>query len=129
MTVVRDRPGPPPPPPWHPLPLTELVVLLAFGCAVGAMLTFGSPRAVWFGAAALALGSLAGLELAVREHFSGHASQAATLGGAAGCAAAIGAFLAGGSPLAIVCTGAAVFAVAAAALRWQFRRARRHARS
>jgi len=100
-------------------------MLLASGCAVGAVLTFGGSRALWFGGAALALGLLAGLEIAVREHFSGHSSQAATLGGAAGCAAAIGAFLAGGSPLAIGCAGAGVFTLAAVGLRRQFRRGHR----
>jgi hypothetical protein len=127
MTVARDRPAPPARPPWHPLPLTELVTLLAVGCAVGAVLTFGGPRCFWFGGASLALGLLASVEIAAREHFSGRAPQSVTLGGVAGCAAGIGAFLAGGSAAAIVCAGLAVFAVAAAALRRQFRRRARRA--
>jgi hypothetical protein len=106
------------------LPLNELVVLLALGCAVGAVLTFGSPRAFWLGGAALALGLLAGLEVAVRDHFSGRASHAATLGGAVGCAAAMGAFLDGASPPGIIGAGLGAFAVSGAPLAWQFRRGR-----
>jgi hypothetical protein len=120
--MTNHRPAPPPP--WHPLPLTELVVLLAVGCAGGAVLTFGSSRAFWFGGAALALGLLAGLEVAVREHFSGHRSHAAALGGTLGCTLSLGAFLAAGSPIEIASVSFGGFVLAAAALHWQFRRHR-----
>jgi hypothetical protein len=106
------------------LPLNELVLLLALGCAVGAVLTFGSPRAFWLGGAALALGLMAGLEMVVREHFSGRSSQAPTLGGAAGCVAALLAFLNGAPPAAGIGAGLLVFALCAGALAWQFRRRR-----
>ena len=111
------------------LPLNELLVLVALGCAVGAVLTFGSPRALWLGGAALALGLLAGLEIAVREHFSGHESRAATLGGAAGCAVAIGAFFDSATPAAIIAAGLAAFGLVGVALAWQFRRAGRRTAS
>jgi hypothetical protein len=70
-----------PPPIWAPFPLTELVtlagiVLMAWGLASGG--TEGNRRL----AAGLAIASLAGLELAVREHVTGFRSHSALLAGA-----------------------------------------------
>ena len=70
-----------PPPLWAPFPLTELVtlagiVLMAWGLASGG--TAGNRRLT----AGLAIASLAGLELAVREHVTGFRSHSALLAGA-----------------------------------------------
>jgi hypothetical protein len=125
--MTRERPTPPPRPPWHPFPLTELVVLVAVGCALGAVLTFGSARAWWFGAASLVLGTLAGMEIAVREHLSGYRSHAAALGGLAGCAVSVAGFLEAASPAELLGSSAGVFVVVAGGLQLQFRRRRRRA--
>jgi hypothetical protein len=70
-----------PPPIWAPFPLTELVtlagiVLMAWGLLGGG--TAGNRRLT----AGLAIASLAGLELAVREHVTGFRSHSALLAGA-----------------------------------------------
>jgi hypothetical protein len=59
--------------PWSPFPLTELVVLLAMALIVGGVLL----------GCGFALVSLAGLELAFREHFAGYRSHSTLLAGAA----------------------------------------------
>jgi hypothetical protein len=69
--------------PWSPFPLTELVVLLSLALIVAGVLTDGGRRGVLL-ACGFALVSLAGLELAVREHFAGYRSHSTLL--AAACA-------------------------------------------
>jgi hypothetical protein len=68
--------------PWSPFPLTELVVLLAMALIVGGVLTDGGRRGALLGCG-FALVSLAGLELALREHFAGYRSHSTLLAGAA----------------------------------------------
>jgi hypothetical protein len=74
-----------PPAPWGSFPLVELVVLVALLMLVAAFVTGGS-RSTALLATGLALGSLAGLELSVREHFGGYRSHTVLLAGAAGVA-------------------------------------------
>jgi hypothetical protein len=69
--VARDEP---PPAPWGSFPLVELVVLVALVMLVAGFLSSGARQPVLIGAG-LTLGSLAGLELAIREHFSGYRSH------------------------------------------------------
>lgn len=67
----------PPPPIWGSFPLSQLVVL--GGLILLAVGVFTSnPTRVLIG---LGLGSLGGLELAVREHFSGYRSHTTLLAG------------------------------------------------
>lgn len=76
-------------------------------------------------AVGLVLGSLAGLELSVREHFAGFRSHTLLLAGAASIAALAGLFYLGPedlSPGIRVGAAAAVFAVAAWGLTTTFRR-------
>lgn len=66
--------------PWGSFPLTELAVFMAIvaaivGWAIGGV---GGTAAI---AGALVLGSLAGLELAFREHFAGYRSHTTLLAG------------------------------------------------
>lgn len=72
-----------PPAPWGKFPLVELVVLIALVMLVVGFFAGGqrSPTLIVTG---LALGSLAGLELAIREHFAGYRSHTALLASAAG---------------------------------------------
>ncbi|MEA2450384.1 MAG: hypothetical protein QOG63_2316 [Thermoleophilaceae bacterium] len=101
--------------------LTELLVLVGVLCAAGTIATWGSPRAFWFAAAALTAGLAAGLELVVREHFTGRCDNSSVLGGALACLVLGGGAWARVPPLALLALAAAAFAVATVALRLTFR--------
>jgi hypothetical protein len=76
-TSFEDRP----PAPWGKFPLIEIVVLISLVLLIGSFFVGSSRRApMLFGG--LALGSLAGLELSIREHFGGFRSHSALLAGA-----------------------------------------------
>ena len=78
----RSARGERPPAPWGSFPLVELCVLLAIILLVVGFFT-GGTRGATMVFAGLALGSLAGLELAIREHFAGFRSHTSVLAGAA----------------------------------------------
>jgi hypothetical protein len=84
-----------PPAPWGKFPLVELVVLLAL-ILFGASFFVGGGRSVVMLTAGLALGSLAGLELSIREHFAGYRSHTTLLAGAVAFVAIAIVFFAGG---------------------------------
>ena len=63
-----------PPAPWGNFPLVEIAVLLAIVFFV-AGLVIGGERGQILLTGALGLGSLAGLELSIREHFAGYRSH------------------------------------------------------
>jgi hypothetical protein len=74
-----------PPAPWGSFPLVEIVVLVALVMlAIGFF--SGGDRSPVLLATGLALGSLAGLELSVREHFAGYRSHTLLLAGSVGVA-------------------------------------------
>ena len=81
-TPRRRLPDERPPAPWGSFPLVELAVLAALIMLVAGFAT--QKRSIVF--AGLALGSVAGLELSVREHFAGYRSHTFLLSGAAGVA-------------------------------------------
>lgn len=75
--------------PWGRFPLTELVVLLALILGVaGLVVGVQEERGRTLFLAGLALGSLGGLELAIRDHFAGYRSHS-TLLAAAGSAVTV----------------------------------------
>jgi hypothetical protein len=99
-----------PPAPWGSFPLVELVVLVGLVLLVAALFTDGSRSTVLL-VTGLALGSLAGLELSIREHFGGFRSHTVLLAGAAGVAVLALLFYAvpdAMPPLARLAVGAAV---------------------
>src|SRR4051812_8619786 len=77
--VTREAP----PAPWGSFPLTELVILLALVFGVIGLIRFDHHSGKVMVAAAMCLGSLGGLEVAIREHFAGYRSHTTLL--AAGC--------------------------------------------
>jgi hypothetical protein len=112
-----------PPAPWGSFPLVELVVLVALGMLIAGLITSG-PRGSTLLVVGLALGSLAGLELSVREHFAGFRSHTMLLAGAAGVATLALLFYAVPDllpPVARVAVGIAVTVAAAIALTRVFR--------
>jgi hypothetical protein len=84
-TPSARRTDGPPPAPWGSFPLSELVVVVAIIFLVAGFFVSPPRGAVMIGAG-LVLGSLAGLELAVREHFAGYRSHTLLLAGAIGVA-------------------------------------------
>jgi hypothetical protein len=106
-----------PPAPWGSFPLVELVVLVGIGMIVaGFVVGLDEPRGQTIAGTGLALASLAGLELSIREHFAGFRSHTTLLASAAAVATLAALYylaeLSAGASLA----GAALVGAAAAAL-------------
>ena len=78
-TSIDDRP----PAPWGSFPLVELVVLLALILIVVGFVVRGQRGGTMI-VGGLALGSLAGIELSIREHFAGFRSHTTLLAASAG---------------------------------------------
>ena len=107
--------------PWSPFPLTELVVLLAMALIVGGVLTDGGRRGALLGCG-FALVSMAGLELAVREHFAGYRSHSTLLAAASAIVVDAPLFLWTGLPqIALLAIGIVVFVAVLTRLRRAFR--------
>jgi hypothetical protein len=120
----RRRPDDPPAAPWGSFPLVELVVLVAIVMLIAGFIVTGTQGAVMIGTGLL-LGSLAGLELSVREHFAGYRSHTLLLAGAAALAVlAVLFFLAPAAmpPVARIAVAALTFGLAAWLLTAAFRR-------
>jgi hypothetical protein len=79
-TVRRRRAEPEgaPPAPWGSFPLVELAVLVGIVILVIGFLSEGSRQGILIGTG-LVLCSVAGLELAIREHFAGYRSHTLVL--------------------------------------------------
>jgi hypothetical protein len=78
-TSIDDRP----PAPWGSFPLVELVVLLGLILIVAGFIVRGQRGGTMI-VGGLALGSLAGIELSIREHFAGFRSHTTLLAAVAG---------------------------------------------
>lgn len=125
--AARQRPRRPPrerpPAPWGRFPLIELVILLGLGLLVAGFFVQGTRGLTMIGAG-VALASLAGLELSIREHVAGYRSHSTVLAGVATVVAlAAGFFLLPTSLLVVnLLIGAVVFGVCFYALREMFKR-------
>jgi hypothetical protein len=117
----RARMADAPKAPWSPFPLTELVVLLSMVLIVAGVLTDGGRRGALLGGG-FALVSLAGLELALREHFAGYRSHSTLLAGAGAIVVAAPLFLWTDLPqVALLVLGIGVFLLVLTRLRRAFR--------
>ena len=85
--AARPARGERPPAPWGSFPLVELCVLLAIVFLIGGFVV-GDRRGATMIVTGLALGSLGGLELSIREHFAGYRSHTILLSGGGALAAA-----------------------------------------
>lgn len=124
-TYSRGRPSidERPPAPWGNFPLSELAVLVAIVLIIGSFVVRGDQGVVMF-AAGLLLGALAGLEVSIREHFSGFRSHSTLLAGAIAVAAITAIALAAGQvflPL-LLAAGLTVFGISFWSFREAFRR-------
>jgi hypothetical protein len=96
--------------PWHPFPLVELCVLIGLVLFVLGFLDFESDRGRLLLVCGLALGSLGGLDTALREHFAGYRSHSTVLAALPAVLLA-GVLYFGGAPWpAIVVAAPAIFA-------------------
>jgi hypothetical protein len=119
----RRAPDERPPAPWGSFPLVELAVLVGLVMLIGGFFVQGT-RGTTMIAVGLALASLAGLELSVREHFAGYRSHSLLLAGTVAVATvSVCYFLLGLVLGAGLVAGALVFAAAVYYLRGAFRRA------
>ena len=92
------------------------LVLLVWGLLRG-----GEDGAVML-VAGMTLASLAGLETALREHFSGHASHALLIAAVPAVLVAGVTWFVGGPPVLVIIAGGAVLLAGFVALRRSFRR-------
>jgi hypothetical protein len=114
----------PPPAPWGSFPLVELATLIALVMLIAGFFFVGGERGGLMIIAGLVIGSLAGLELAVREHFAGYRSHTLLLAGVPAVTTMGVLFYAGPDSLgslARIAIAAAVFAAAALGLVSVFR--------
>lgn len=135
QTAPQPRPGPGPrpgrpslderpPPLWAPFPLTELIILAGIVLMVWGFLDGAGGDGNSKIAAGLAIASIAGMEISVREHLTGFRSHTTLLAGAAAIAAiVIMGLLIGVQTLGILLiAGVAVFGACFFGLRELFRR-------
>ena len=124
-SYARGRPSADerPPAPWGNFPLSELAVLVAIVLLIGSFVVGGDRGVIMF-AAGLGLGTLAGLELSIREHFAGYRSHSSLLAGSLAVITITVIALAAGQvfvPI-LLAAGLAVFGIAFWTLRETFRR-------
>jgi hypothetical protein len=111
-------------PPWHPVPLTELCVLVGIVLIIaGFIVGLGSDNGRLMLVTGMALGSLGGLDTAVREHWAGYASHHMVLAGVPAIAAAAILYFAQAPWIAVALAAVVVFAAAMFPLRRAWRRA------
>ena len=116
----RARMAEAPKAPWSPFPLVEICVLIALVLIVLGAVSDGPRRGVFL-ACGLALASLAGLELAVREHFAGFRSHSALLAGAVAVVAVVPLFFLTGLPqIALLGVGVVVYSLSFFVVRRAF---------
>ena len=125
MAAPRRKTREPPPAPWGAFPLTEIVVLLALIFGIVGFIKFDTRSGKVMVGAAMALGSLGGLEVSIREHFAGYRSHTSLLAGSCGVTMMILVYvIAGTAGLAVVglavAVGVIVFVLAFDALRQAF---------
>ena len=116
----RARMSEAPKAPWSPFPLVEICVLIALVLIVLGFLSDGDRRTAML-ACGIALASLAGLELAIREHFTGYRSHTALLAGAAAVVVVVPLFFLTALPqIALLAVGVLVYTLAFFGLRRAF---------
>lgn len=120
----RTSPDERPPPVWAPFPLTELLTLAGIALMVWGFVAGAGGEGNSRIAAGLAIASIAGLELAVREHVTGFRSHTTLLAGAVGIIAIVGLGLGAGVEIlgVLLAAGIAGFAAAFFGLRELFKR-------
>jgi hypothetical protein len=118
---ARRRPGERPKAPWHPFPLVELCVLAGLVLLVLGALDIDSDRGKILLLTGMVLGSLGGLETALREHVSGFKSHTTILASLPAVLVAGVLFFVRAPWIAVVAGAAITFALAFSLWRRTFR--------
>jgi len=117
-----------PKPPWHPVPLVELCVLVGIVLLVLGALDLRSDRGKLMLVLGMALGSLGGLDTALREHLAGYRSHTTVIASLPAVTTAALAYFAGVVWPLVVVAAVAVFAVVFWLMRRTFMRRASRAR-
>ena len=130
---VRRRGGRPsieerPKPPWHPVPLVELCVLVGIVLLVLGALDLQSDRGKLMLVLGMGLGSLGGLDTALREHLAGYRSHTTVIASLPAVTTAAATYFAGVPWPVVVMAAVAVFAAVFWWMRRVFMRSARRAR-
>jgi cell division protein FtsW (lipid II flippase) len=114
-----------PKPPWHPFPLVELLVLAGIVLLVLGLINWETDRGRAMLVSGMLLGSLGGLDTALREHFGGYRSHTIIIAGllAVGLAAIL--YFAGAPWIIIPPAALVVFGLAAWLLVREYKRRER----
>jgi hypothetical protein len=108
--------------PWHPFPLVELCVFVGIVLLVLGGLNVHSDRGRLMLVCGMALGSLGGLDTAVREHWAGYRSHTTVLAAAPAVVVAALLYFARTPYIVVILGAGAVGAAAWAGLRRVYRR-------
>src|SRR4051794_5142426 len=103
---IEDRPKPP----WHPVPLVEICVLVGIVLLVLGALNLDSSRGKVMLVLGMALGSLGGLDTALREHLAGYRSHTTVIAALPAVTTAAVLFFASAPWLVLVGGAVAIFA-------------------
>jgi hypothetical protein len=123
---IEDRPKPP----WHPVPLVELAVLVGLVLLILGLINVKEDRGKVMLIAGMALGSLGGLDTALREHFAGYRSHTTIIAALPAVVTAAALFFVSVPWPVVIAIAVAVFAAVFWLARRAFtRRARRALRS
>jgi hypothetical protein len=122
--AIEDRPKPP----WHPVPLVEICVLVGIVLLVLGALNLSTDRGKLMLVLGMALGSLGGLDTALREHLAGYRSHTTVIAALPAVTTAAVAYFAVASWPVVVVAAAAVFAGVFWWMRRVFMRRARQAR-
>jgi len=122
--TIEERPKPP----WHPVPLVELCVLVGLILLVLGALNLRSDRGKVMLVIGMALGSLGGLDTALREHLAGYRSHTTVTAALPAVTTAALLFFARAPWIVLILGAVAVFAVVFWWMRRVFMRAATRAR-
>ena len=122
--TIEERPKPP----WHPVPLVELCVLVGLILLVLGALNLRSDRGKVMLVIGMALGSLGGLDTALREHLAGYRSHTTVIAALPAVTTAALLFFARAPWIVLIVGAVAVFAVVFWWMRRVFMRAATRAR-
>ena len=111
--------------PWHPFPLVELCVLAGIVLLVLGLINYDTDRGRAMLVGGMLLGSLGGLDTALREHFSGFRSHTTILAGLVAVAVAAALYFARAPWVAVVAGAVVAFAVGFWLLLGAYRRRER----